>query len=232
MVHASRFELLVFDWDGTLLDSIATIVGCTQATLAELGLPAADEAVLRSAIGLGIDEMIESFAPGCSQEMYRSIIDVYRRLWFGGFANEPLLFEGVPELLTELRDRGHELAIATAKSRKGLAADLERTGLGRFFWASRTADEAASKPSPQMLFELLDEFGVKAGAALMIGDAVHDLQMAHNAGVAVLGVTSGTTNRETLLANEPLACLDVVTLLPEWLERVDADLRDRGMPRE
>jgi len=218
-----RYRLLIFDWDGTLLDSIATIVSCTQATLAELGLPRADESGLRGAIGLGIDEMIESFCPGCDDATVARIIEVYRKHWFGNFADRPRLFEGVPELLSALADQDRLLAIATAKSRKGLASDIERTGLGAFFQASRTVDEAASKPSPDMILQLLDELGVVPARALMIGDAAHDLQMARNAGVAAVGVTSGTAKREVLLAMEPLACLDSVTALSGWLEATVAD---------
>lgn len=213
-----RYKLLVFDWDGTILDSIATIVGCTQATLAELGLPRADESGLRGAIGLGIDEMIESFCPGCDEVTSSRIIEVYRRLWFGGFNDRPRPFEGVPDLLSTLSGQGRLLAIATAKSRRGLLADLERTGLGHHFQASRTVDEAASKPSPDMLLQLLDELGVGPAEALMIGDAAHDLQMARNAGVPAIGVTSGTAKREALLEVGPLACLDSVMGLPGWLE--------------
>jgi len=212
-----RYRLVVFDWDGTLLDSIATIVGCTQATLAELGLPRADETSIRSAIGLGISEMVESFCPGCSEETFDRVVTVYRRLWFERFASEPSLFEGVPALLAALRDEGRLLAIATAKNRRGLSSDLERTGLGHFFQASRTVDDAASKPSPDMLLGLLEELGVFAEEALMIGDAVHDLQMANNAGVAAVGVASGTTTREVLLESAPLECLDSVAALGGWL---------------
>lgn len=217
-MQAPRYRLLVFDWDGTLLDSIATIVGCTQATLAELGLPPADESRLRSAIGLGIQEMVESFCPGCSQETFGSIVRVYRKLWFGGFSDAPTVFEGVAETLSALSKQGCLLAIATAKSRRGLAADLERTGLTDFFLASRTADETESKPHPAMLEELLDELGASRAEALMIGDAVHDLQMARNAGVASVGVASGTSCREVLLEQRPLTCLDTVVDLPGWLE--------------
>ncbi len=218
-VPGSRYRLIVFDWDGTLLDSIAMIVGCTQATLAELDLPRADEAGIRSAIGLGIHEMVQSFCPGCSAATFDRIVVVYRRLWFERFANEPRVFEGVRNLLAGLVDEGRLLAIATAKSRRGLSGDLERTGLNRFFRASRSADDAAGKPNPEMLFGLLEELGVCAEDALMVGDAVHDLEMANNAGVAAVGVASGTTAREVLLESGALVCLDAVEDLRGWLER-------------
>ncbi len=219
----SRYRLVVFDWDGTLLDSIAAIVSCTQATLEELGLPQADDDSIRSAFGWGISEMVESFCPGCSEATFDRVVAVYRRLWFERFASRPRLFDGVGGLLAGLVEEGRHLAIATAKSRGGLASDLERTGLDRFFEASRTADDAASKPSPDMLLGLLEELGVWAEEALMVGDAVHDLQMANNAGVAAVGVASGTTAREVLLENGPLECLDSVTALRGWLAQNEGD---------
>lgn len=224
----SLYKLVVFDWDGTLLDSIATIVGCTQATLEELGMPPADEADIRSAIGLGIRETVDSFCPGCSEATFGRIVEVYRKLWFGRFVHDPVLFEGVPDLLQGLQEERRLLAVATAKSRQGLSADLERTGLGRFFQASRTVDEAASKPSPEMLLSILDELGVRPEETLMVGDAIHDLQMANNAGIAAVGVASGTTARDVLLGNGPLECLDTVAELPGWLAQSAGGLAQRA----
>ena len=211
------YKLLVFDWDGTLLDSITTIVRCTQQTLEELGLPPAIEEDIRSAIGLGLRETVESFCPGCDQQTFDRIVETYRRLWFGGFAREPTLFEGVPEFLEGSLAEGRLLAVATAKSRKGLATDLERTGVAGLFQASRTVDEAASKPSPQMLLEILDELGVRPEQALMVGDAVHDLEMARNAGVSSVAVASGTGGRQALLETGALTCLEQVSSLSSWL---------------
>lgn len=225
------FRLLVFDWDGTLLDSISTIVDCTQATLAELGLPAAPEKDIRSAIGLGIRETVESFCPGCDEDTFGRIVDVYRRLWFEHFSREPAVFSGVPALLEQLADEGRLLAVATAKSRRGLETDFARTGLAGHFQASRTVDEAASKPSPQMLLEILDELGARADESLMIGDAIHDLEMARNAGVSSIGITSGTTARETLEARGPLVCLEQAPALASWLDQNSAPLTAAADPK-
>lgn len=221
-MQVPAYRLLVFDWDGTLLDSIAAIVACTQATLVEVGLPAANESDIRAGIGLGLRQIVESFCPACDETTYHRIVDTYRELWFGRFSKEPVLFEGVPRLLDRLLEEGRLLALATAKGRKGLTADLKRVELGRFFCASRTVDEAASKPSPEMLLGILDELGVQAEQALMIGDSVHDLEMARNAGVGGLGVATGTSSREALLDTGPLGCLERVTALPVWLERAAA----------
>jgi len=216
-VRARRYPLLVFDWDGTLLDSIASIVACTRATLAEIGLPRVDDAHIRAAIGTGLRETVEGLAPGCDDRLFERICDVYRRLWFDGYSAEPLLFAGAEPALAELRGRGHRMAIATAKSRRGLATDLEKTGLGGYFEAIRTLDDAPGKPHPGMLLEILDETGVRDAEALMIGDSLHDLGMAANAGVDAVAVASGSQPREILLGAEPLACLESVRDLPAWL---------------
>ena len=215
----NEFELLVFDWDGTLVDSIGRIVACTQETLRRLDLPAPPDDRIRTSIGLGIREMVDRFHPGCDDELFGRILEIYRGLWFGTYSRQPDLFNGVRETLDELEKQGHLLAVATAKSRAGLDQDLEGTGLASRFHASRTADEAHAKPNPAMLREILDELGVRPEEALMIGDTVHDLQMAINADVAGLGVTCGSHSRAELESVVALDYLDNVALMPEWLRR-------------
>lgn len=216
-----QYRLLVFDWDGTLIDSIATIVSCTQATLLELGLVAAEEHAIRASIGLGIRETVEGFFPGCDDGTFQQIVDVYRRLWFESYSRRSVLFPGARETVEKFARQERLLAVATAKSRKGLATDLERTGMSDVFHATRTADEAPSKPNPHMLFELLDELGARPAETLMVGDSVHDLQMAANAGVRGVGVASGSTSKDLLCA-EGASCLEDVTELAGWLRRVEA----------
>lgn len=211
------YRLLIFDWDGTLLDSIGAIVGCTRAALDELGLDGVDDADIRAVIGLGLRETVETMAPGCDEETFWSIVNAYRRHWLGGWDSRPVLFDGVEELLTGLARDGHVLAVATAKGRKGLDNDLARTGLGHLFETSRTVDESPSKPNPGMILEILDETGVTADDCLMIGDTLHDLRMAANAGVAAVGVATGSGDPESLLASPALACLGSVIELPVWL---------------
>ena len=215
---AGAYRLLIFDWDGTLLDSIGTIIGCTQQTLAELGLPAVDDGQIRSVIGLGLRETVETIRPGCDDDTFRSILEVYRRLWLGGWGSRPLLFAGVEETLTGLKRRGHVLTVATAKGRHGLDRDLARTGLDGLFETSRTVDESPSKPHPGMILDILEETGFAAAECLMIGDTLHDLRMAENAGVDAVAVSSGTVDRDTLLATRARACLPSVVELPDWLE--------------
>lgn len=214
------FDLLVFDWDGTIVDSISAIVGCTRVTLDEMDLAHVDEATIRGAIGLGLRETVERFHPGCPEERYWEILETYRRHWIETFHARLGPFEGTAPLLAELETAGYLLAVATAKSRRGLQRDFDTTGLGPFFVASRTMDEAPSKPHPDMLESLLDELGVPPPRALMIGDTVHDLQMAANAGIPAVGVLSGSQTAEQLATAGPVAVLEGVGALPGWLARL------------
>ena len=217
MSRSDRFQLLIFDWDGTLLDSIATIVACTQATLEEVGEPPANEEVIRGAIGLGLRETVNRFAPGCDDELYGRIVEAYRRLWFGEFVSHPRLFPGCRELLEGLRQDVYLLAVATAKSRRGLDLDLSGTGLDDAFDATRTVDEARSKPHPQMIFDILRQLGVVADEALMIGDTAHDMLMAHNAGTAAAAVLTGSHDRPELDEALPEVVFETLADLPAWL---------------
>ncbi len=217
------FRLLAFDWDGTLMDSVATIVACTRATLSDLGLEGdgssaeLSEARIRSTIGLGLRETVEALRPGCGEELFARIIERFRHHWFGSYRDLPLLFEGVAETLAELASRGYLLAVATGKSRRGLDHALAKTGVGGRFHATRTADEALSKPHPQMLLDVCAAVGVEPREALMIGDTTFDLEMARNAGAAGLGVLSGSHGRDELAGCSPVACLGSVVELPGWL---------------
>ena len=216
-----RRRLLIFDWDGTLIDSIGSIVECTLVTLRELGHPEVETENIRGAIGLGLRETVNLFSPGCDDSMFNQIVQVYRRHWFAKYSNEPSLFSGVEELLAGFAEKDYLLAIATAKGRTGLLKDLERAQLQHHFHTTRTVDESPSKPSPQMLFDIMDELGMAPDESLMIGDTVHDLQMANNAGVDAVAVCSGAQRREQLLTEAPIACLDGVAELGSWLAGQD-----------
>lgn len=219
------YDLLIFDWDGTLMDSVGTIVECTRTTLDELGLPPLPEAVIRGSVGLSVTETIRRLAPdgGADDEpdpeVAARIRETYRRHWFGTYRERPLLFEGVDAMLRRLETAGHLLAVATGKGRRGLARDLEATGLGGRFHATRTADEARSKPDPQMILDLLDELGVGPARALMVGDSIWDLQMAVAAHTPAVAVTTGAHPREELEKLSPLACMGRVVELEPWLRR-------------
>jgi phosphoglycolate phosphatase len=213
-------ELVVFDWDGTLVDSIDTIVACTRAALDELGLPRVERREILRLIGTGIADSVRELAPGADEATRERIVASYRRLWFSEYHHRPVLIAGAAAAVGELGERGLLLAVATAKSRRGLAADLERTGLADRFHASRTSDEVTPKPSPAMLLAILDELGVRGGRALMVGDSLHDVEMAHNAGVPVVAVASGAQREAALRAAGPLDCLGSVAELVAWLNRV------------
>jgi phosphoglycolate phosphatase len=215
--ETTPFRLLVFDWDGTLMDSIGTIVSCTQAAIGELELGELPEATIRGTIGLGLRETIDILSPGCDEALFGRILECYRKHWIATYRDAPLLFDGVRGMLEGLADAGYLLAVATGKSRRGLDYVLDQTGLRPLFQATRTADEAFSKPHPQMLLDILDELGVRARDAVMIGDTTYDLEMARSAGTAAVGVCCGSHGREELLRFAPLACLESVVELEPWL---------------
>lgn len=213
------FELLIFDWDGTIVDSLSKIVACTQAALERVGLPRADEETVRRGIGLGLRRMVETYCPGCDDETFDAVVEAYRDLWFTEFTQQPELFPGVRETLDELAQRDYPLAVATAKGRRGLNRELEATGLGSFFAATRTVDEALAKPNPQMVLDLMAELGARADGTVMIGDTPHDLQMATNARASSIGVTTGSYGSPELEEYGPMAVLDGVFELLPWMDR-------------
>lgn len=211
-----KYELVVFDWDGTLLDSAGAIVRAIQTAARDLGLEVPSDASARHVIGLGLVDAMRQAVPSLPAADYQAMVERYRYHYLSG-DHELELFGGVGDMLASLKSAGHILAVATGKSRKGLERALDQSGLRTFFSASRCADECHSKPHPQMLEELLAEFGLESSAAVMIGDTSHDLQMATNAGVEALAVTYGAHSRDALVACEPLACLDTVFDLHQWL---------------
>lgn len=211
-----RFDLLVFDWDGTLMDSVASIVACSRAAGADVGVDL-DERTIRGALGLSLAAMAERFGIGVEPASVDHFVERYRHHWFGRYRDQPRLFHGAETALRELAAEGYLLAVATGKSRRGLDRDLEVTGLDGLFVATRTVDEAPAKPNPQMLFDLFSELGVTAGVSAMIGDTTHDLEMATHAGAAGIGVASGSHDRADLLGMGPLTCLESVVDLPSWL---------------
>ncbi|MBL1276443.1 MAG: HAD-IA family hydrolase [Ectothiorhodospiraceae bacterium] len=210
-----RFDLLVFDWDGTLMDSEAHIVTSMQRAMHDAGLPDMARAIIRDIIGLGLREAIQRLLPNESEEIYLAIIDRYRYHFFTDDPCEP--FEGAEAVLKSLSDQGYLLAVATGKGRRGLDRVLQNTGFGHFFIETRCADETCSKPDPQMLQEIMDATGMEANQTLMIGDTEYDLEMANAARTASVGVDYGVHSRERLLACGPLTCLSSISELTDWL---------------
>lgn len=211
-----KYELIVFDWDGTLLDSAGAIAQAIQASCRDLGLAVPDDNRARHVIGLGLVDAMRHAVPDLQTDQYQAMVDRYRFHYLAG-DHELALFDGVPQMLERLSAAGHILTIATGKSRVGLDRALEHSGLRRLFQASRCADECHSKPHPQMLEELTAEFGIAAASAVMIGDTSHDLLMARNAGVDALAVTYGAHPHDHLLEHKPVACLHSARELDQWL---------------
>jgi phosphoglycolate phosphatase len=212
----NRFDLLVFDWDGTLADSAGWIARCIQQACADLGQAVPSEERARYVIGLGLEDALANLLPELPVSEYRRLAERYRTHYFTGDAEIPL-FGGAREALVELRADGFRLAVATGKTRRGLDRALSNLGVADCFDATRTADETASKPDPMMLYELLAELEVAPERALMIGDTTHDLDMARAGGVPALAVTYGAHPRAGLLAAAPLACVDRFAELHDWL---------------
>jgi phosphoglycolate phosphatase len=213
-----RYSLLVFDWDGTLIDSAGTIVWCIQSACRDLGLAVPDDARASHVIGLGLQDALAYAVPGLPSADYGRMVERYRFHFLARDAAIPL-FPGAAAMLAGLRGRGHALAIATGKSRAGLARALDNTGLRPLFVASRCADQCAPKPAPDMLIELMAELGTSEANTLMIGDTVHDLQMAAHAGVPAVAVSYGAHAKADLASRLPLACLDSINELTQWLQR-------------
>jgi len=213
---AKRFELIVFDWDGTLMDSTGAIVASIKAAASDLGIEPPSDERASHIIGLGLIDALRHALPDLPTERYQDVALRYRHHYMAR-DHELTLFAGAESMIDELAGAGHALAVATGKTRKGLDRAFEVSGLGSRFHASRCADECHSKPHPQMLEELMDEFGMTPEATLMIGDTTHDLLMARNAGVAALGVAYGAHPREALEAEAPLYCAADVAQLAAWL---------------
>ena len=213
-----QYELIIFDWDGTLMDSAAKIVRCFQAAARDVGIPAPTDAAVRNIIGLGLHEAMELVLPQADHETRMQVAQCYRRHYLHLDPTETTLFPGVVEGLTRLSEAGYRLAIATGKARRGLDRALRDTATSRYFCSSRCADEALSKPHPKMLHDILDHTGVSAERAIMVGDTTYDLQMAASAAMPGLAVSYGAHERERLLAHNPLACLDSFGGVCQWLE--------------
>jgi phosphoglycolate phosphatase len=211
-----RFDLVVFDWDGTLSDSTAAIVRAIQDAAADLDLPVPDHATASHVIGLGLHEALARAVPTLPHNRIGEYSARYRVHYLAREA-ELVLFAGARELLAAIRGAGVPLAIATGKSRLGLRRALESAGLADEFTATRCADQTHPKPHPAMLLEIADELMVTPQRTLMVGDTTHDLQMAAAANAAAVGMTQGAHPHEQLAACRPLALFDSLTELHRWL---------------
>jgi phosphoglycolate phosphatase len=217
VIDVSKYTLLVFDWDGTLMDSKAQIVNCMQAAIKELDLEARTAIQISNIIGLGLDEAILSLYPDMNSGYIKLVAQTYRDHYLFKDKTPSPLFNGVEDVLISLRDTGFDLAVATGKSRRGLNKGLDETGLHQYFPITRCADETRSKPHPQMLEEILVDHNTDAINTLMIGDSEYDLQLANNAKVDGFAVSYGVHSLIRLLKHDPVGFIDKIEQLPEWL---------------
>lgn len=214
---AKRFDLLVFDWDGTLMDSAGAIVAAIQAACRDLGIAEPPESRARHVIGLGLGDALRHAVPDLPEQRYPQMIDRYRHHYLSR-DHELMLFAGAERMIAELSEAGFMLAVATGKSRLGLDRAFKVSGLGPYFHDSRCADECHSKPHPQMLEELMDDFAVLPAQTLMIGDTTHDLLMASNAGVDAVAVSYGAHPLDALATAAPQFCAHSIADLATWLQ--------------
>lgn len=212
-----RYDLIVWDWDGTIMDSTPTIVHCIQQSCRDLGFKVPDDSLASSVIGLGIHDSLRRAVPWVDPAHFQNLTDRFRFHYLAK-DHELDLFVGIRELLESLRADQYLLGVATGKSRVGLDRSLKHHQIGHLFHETRTADESFSKPHPGMLLELSDVTQVPARRILMIGDTTHDLDMAANAGVDAVAVTYGAHPPETLKASPSLAHVDDVKQLSKWLK--------------
>lgn len=216
MSRALNFDLIAFDWDGTLFDSTAIIVRCIQEAVRDVGGTVPSQREAAYVIGLGLMQALAHAAPDVPRERYPLLGERYRHHYMAQ-QGRLSLFEGVLPMLQALRERGHVLTVATGKSRRGLDEALHSVELQGRFQGSRTADETAGKPHPRMLEELMAQFGVAPERTLMVGDTTHDLQMAINAGCASVAVSYGAHEPQGLHALGPRAVVHTVEQLQRWL---------------
>lgn len=211
------WKLLIFDWDGTLMDSAGHIIAAVRAAAEDIGVCAPAEDDVRHVIGLGLREAVSVAVPELDDEGYARFVEAYRKRFWQASLHGQALFPGAREVLLELKAAGYLLAVATGKGKSGLRRVLDEEKLHQVFDVTRCAEETISKPDPRMLREILDELGVDASDGLMIGDTTYDLEMAARISMDRLAVSYGAHSRKLLRDHEPLGFLDDIRDLPDWL---------------
>lgn len=214
---SESYRLLVFDWDGTLMNSAPHIVDNMLNAIEALGLPRRSPEQISELIGLGLYDAFQRLYGDLSAEYAQALLQRYRQGYVKVAQDNSLLFDGAEAALGQLREAGYVLSVATGKSRAGLDRALRETGLGEHFVVTRCADESANKPHPQMLFDILEQTGFSAADALMVGDTEYDIHMAAAAGVPALGVGCGVHSEHRLVEAGALQVLEDVAKLPAWL---------------
>jgi len=212
----SQYQLIVFDWDGTLMDSTGHIVHCMQQAISQLTLPPLGDSDISQIIGLGLTEAAQALYPNITSIEVEKLANTYREIWLSNPHDTPL-FDNASQLIQNLNNKEYFLGVATGKSRSGLNKVLNSTQLAPLFHATRCVDECYSKPHPQMIEELMNYCGVTPKETLMIGDTEYDLQMAHNAGADSLGVSHGAHSVSTLQSCQPRDIVDNLHQVEQWL---------------
>ena len=215
VMQQQDIRLIVFDWDGTLMDSEGQIVACLRAAMHDLGLETLADDVLRNVIGLGLREAIDTLIPGQDAVFQEAFVGQYRNHWFASESSH--LFDGVREVLELCKKQDFLLGVATGKSRRGLDRVLGETGLDSCFDATRCADEAPSKPHPQMLVDIMQVLEVSPVQTIMVGDTEYDMEMATNAGAGKVAVTTGVHTPERLAQHAPMVTLQKLAEMPMWM---------------
>ncbi len=213
----NRFDLIIFDWDGTLVDSIDWIVHCIQNAAINHNCPIPAAQAAKDIIGLSIENAIKTLFPTIDSETQQKLVNDYSQTFFSKQISRDDLFPGVYEMLQQFKQDGYRLAVATGKKSSGLAQAIEGTGVADLFCTTRCSDQTASKPHPLMIDQIVAELGVSKQRTLMVGDSIHDLQMALNAQVASIGVSCGAHSELVLQQYQPLRCLSYPTDLMDIL---------------
>ena len=209
----NRFDLIIFDWDGTLINSIDWIASCLQQAVVQCGRPIPETQAAKDVIGLSINKAMHALFPEADPQTQEQLVASYSQRYFSKPISQEDLFPGVYEMLVKLNEAGYQLAVATGKTRDGLQEALLATGTENLFSVTRCADETASKPDPRMLQEIIQHTQTAKERTLMVGDSIHDLQMALNASISAIAVSCGAHSAKFLLQYQPLLCLQQPTEL-------------------
>ena len=212
-----NYSLFIFDWDGTLMDSTGKIVACMQETARVIGMPIPEENEVKGIIGLSMEKVIEDLFPTAPEDYRETIRDTYRSQYLEINKTPSPLFDGVIDLLELLKSRGKTVTVATGKARVGLSRVLKSVQMEDFFEHSICADEAQSKPAPEMVYELMKRTQFKPEETIVIGDSIHDIKMANNAAVDSIAVTSGANSYKELEIHKPERIFSMVTELTTFV---------------
>lgn len=213
-----KTRVVIFDWDGTLVDSVEHIADSLHQAATELGYPELEREAYRDIIGLGLVEALEKLYPGIDRDALDDIREGYKRYFFSKMTTPQNVFAGMTDVVADIRKAGRGCSVATGKSRRGLDVALESSGLGGYFDITRCADETRSKPDPAMLEEIIRFYGIEPSDAVMIGDTRYDLEMAQRIGMPSIGVEWGVHGRDVLGQYSPRAIVDSVTDLRRALD--------------